>query len=192
MSVTVKVATPFVPVVALDGETTALPVKPVSVTFLPGTTVPPESLSVTVIVDCVDPSSATVLGEALTVEALAEAAPWNTTVVVPRTMPPSVVSVAVYVTDSAVVSFTVNVTEPLVVVDGLVVITELPALAVRATWVLDVTSVFVASFKVTVIVEVVVPSFGTLDNDAATVECTGLGTELPKTTATVCVMPVAV
>ena len=71
MSLTVKVTTPFVSEGPLAAEIVELPPFLASVTVLPLTRLLFESLSVTVIVDVVDPSATTEVGLALTVELVA-------------------------------------------------------------------------------------------------------------------------
>ena len=115
----------------LTAEIVELPAPAVSVTVLPETAVPPESFSVTLMVDVVLPSAATLVGAAETVDWVAltvgGAAAVNVTAAVCVTSTESVVSCAVYVTVSAVASFTVNVATPEpFVVPPTVEIVELP------------------------------------------------------------------
>jgi hypothetical protein len=99
----------------------------------------------------------------------------NVTVAVDgATVTPSVVSVAVYVTASPVESFTVKEACPLpFVVPLTVVIVELPLPAASVT-VLPLTRLLLASFSVTVIVEVEEPSAFTVVGLAVTVEFAAL------------------
>ena len=87
----------------------------------------------------------------------------------------SVVSVAVYVIGpSATVSFTVKVATPLALLTAeIIVITELPVAALKLT-VLPGTGLPAPFFKVTVMVEVLMPSAGTDVGLALTVESVGL------------------
>src|SRR2546426_252192 len=75
VSFTVKLAWPFVSVVPLTVVIVELPLPAVSDTALPLTGLLLISLSVTVIVDVVDPSAGTDVGLALTVEGAASTAP---------------------------------------------------------------------------------------------------------------------
>src|SRR5579859_109765 len=99
----------------------------------------------------------------------------------------SVVSVAVYVTDSGVPSFTVKVATPLALVTALAgVMVELPEPAASVT-VIPETAFGVAapSFSVTVMVDVVVLSAGTEIGLAETVELAAL----PRVTVRVAEAP---
>jgi hypothetical protein len=104
----------------------------------------------------------------------------------------SVVSVALYVTVWAVLSFTVKVTTPLAF-EGpdAAEMTELPAPWPRVT-VLPETGLPLASFKVTVTVEVDVPFALTVPGDAETVETLAETGPPWKVTLAVCVTAVDV
>ena len=94
----------------------------------------------------------------------------NVTAAVCVTVTLSVESVAVYVTASALVLFTVNVASPLLfVVPDTVVIVELPVPCASVT-VLSLTGLPFVSFNVTVMVDVAVPFASTEEEEAATVE----------------------
>src|SRR2546425_3779275 len=75
VSFTVNVAWPFASVVPLTVVIVELPLPAASDTVLPLTAVPTLSLSVTVMVDVVEPSAATDVGLALTVDVLALTGP---------------------------------------------------------------------------------------------------------------------
>jgi hypothetical protein len=173
---TVNVTTPFV---ELGPEAALMVGDPgpelfASVTVLPETGLLFASFRVTVIVEVVEPSAVTDPGDAVTVDCAAETAPAvKVTVAVCVTVTESVVSVAVKISTPAVVDFTVNVTTPLNELDpeaGLMVGDPGPELFASVT-VLPETGLLFASFRVTVIVEVVEPSAVTDPGNAVTVDC---------------------
>jgi hypothetical protein len=138
-------------------------------TVLPLTGLPFASRSVTVMVDVATPSATTVVGLAVTVDALADTAPavkvtkavWVTVIV-------SVVSVPVSVAVPAVVERTVPVVCPFASV-GVVGCVTVPSVAARLT-VFPLTGLLFASRSVTVIVDVVIPSATTVAGLAVTVD----------------------
>ena len=105
------------------------------------------------------------------------------TVAVWVTVTESVVSVAVYVTASAVASLTVKVTTPLALEgpDALEIV-ELPPAWPRVT-VLPATGLLLRSFSVTVTVEVATPLSRTLVGLAETVDCAAVGVPVKITFA---------
>lgn len=174
VDLTVKVATPEPSVVADAGAITGLPGPEVlaSVTVLPEIAALLESFTITVIVEVVEPSAATEVGEADTVELAAlTAAERKVTVAVCVTVTLSVVSVAVKTGEPAVEDFTVNVTtpEPLETPEAAEIVSAAPRLDASVT-VLPGTAALVASFSVTVTVDSVTPSLATVVGLATTVE----------------------
>jgi len=172
--VTVKVTTPA----ALDepeaAEITGLPTPEVCarVTVLPLTGLPLTSCKVTVMVEAMLPSATTDAGEALRVDWAAVTGPINVTLAVWVTMMESELSVAVKTSVAAVVDFTVKVTTPeaLEVPDAAEIV-GLPEPEVFASvTVLPETGLPCASARVTVMVEVVVPSAATEPGEAFTVD----------------------
>jgi hypothetical protein len=142
------------------------------VTVLPATGLLLVSRKVIVIVDVATPSAVTVVGLATTVDALADTAPAvNVTAAVCVTVIASVVSVAVSVLVPAVVDRTVPVVCPLASVGaaGWTRVSVAPRDDVRLT-VLSLTGLLLASRKVIVIVDVVVPSATTDVGLATTVD----------------------
>jgi len=145
-----------------------------SVTVLPDTGLLWASFNVTVIVEVVLPSAATVVGEAATADCAAVTAPAvNVTVAVCVTVTVSVVSVAWKTSAAAVVDATVKVAWPEAsVVPDVVAMVGVPEPEVLASvTVLPETGWLLASFNVTVIVEVVLPSAVTDEGEAATADC---------------------
>ena len=144
-----------------------------SVTVFPDTGLLFPSFNVTVTVDVVVPSAVTELGDALTVDCAAVGVPAvNVTVAVCVTVTVSVVSVAVNTNAPATVDFTVNVTTPdasLAPEALLIVGVPVPDVLASATVFPD-TALLFASFKVTVTVDVVVPSAVTELGDALNVD----------------------
>ena len=134
MSVTSNVAWPEVLVtVPVDGDMCDEPLKAASATVIPGTGLPLWSSSVTVIVDCVEPSAGTEDGLACTLDWLTCGIPAvKVTSTVWATVMLSVESVATSVSDSAVVSYTENEIWPSPVVDVICVPPELTAGITRA------------------------------------------------------------
>jgi len=132
------------------------------------------SFRVTVIVEVVEPSAGTEVGEAATVDCAAVTAPAvKVTVAVWVICTESVTSVAVKTSAPAFVDVTVNVTTPeeeLGPEAALIVAVPGPDVCAKVT-VLPETGLLNASFRVTVIVEVVEPSAGTEIGEAATVDC---------------------
>jgi hypothetical protein len=142
------------------------------VTVLPATGLLLVSRSVTVSVDVATPSAVTVVGLATTVEVVADTAPAvNVTAAVWVTTMESVVSVAVSVLGPAVVDRTVPVVCPaaLVTAAGCTIVSVAPRDDAKVT-VLPLTGLLLASRKVIVIVDVVVPSATTDVGLATTVE----------------------
>ena len=141
---------------------------------MPDTGLPLASFRVTVIVEMATPLAMTEVGDALTVDCAADTGPAaNATVAVWLMVIESVVSVAVKTSAPAVVDFTVKVTTPeaLLAPEGaLMVGVPGPEVFARLT-VLPATGLPLASFRVTVIVEVVLPSAMTEVGDALTVDC---------------------
>src|SRR5438477_788768 len=133
------------------------------------------SLSVTVIVEVATPSAASHVAVALTVDVPALTGPTvKFTVAVWVTVTESVVSVAVYVTDSTTVSFTVKLACPLASVAALAgEIVELPGPCASVT-VLPLTGLSFTSLCVIVIVDVQVPFAITDVGLALTMECAAL------------------
>src|SRR3954468_341917 len=124
-----------------------------------------------VMVEVVTPSAVTEPGAADTADCAAVTGPTvNVTAAVCVTVTESVVSVAVYVVDSATVSLTVNVATPeaFVVPETVVIVEEPPDFA--SVTVLPGTGCDWASFSVTVTVEVVTPLAVTDAGDAVTVD----------------------
>jgi hypothetical protein len=182
----VKLAWPFTPVVPATVVIVELPLPAVNETAFPLTGFPLASFSVTVIVEVLEPSAGTELGLAATVDRLAlTAVATKLTVAVWITVTESVVSLAVKVTDSATESFTANLACPFApVVPATVVIVELPLPAVNET-AFPLTGFPLASFRVTVIEEVLEPSAGTELGLAATVDWLALTVFDTKVTAAV-------
>jgi hypothetical protein len=155
-------------------------------TVLPATGLLFASRKVTVIVEVATPSAVTVVGLAVTVEAVADTAPavkvtdavWVTVIV-------SVVSVAVIVLVPAVVDRTVPVVWPLASV-GVVGCVIVPSVAARLT-VFPLTGLLFASRSVTVTVDVATPSAATLAGLAVTLEALADTAPAVKVTAAVCV-----
>jgi len=148
------------------------------VTVLPETGLVNASFRVTVIVEVVEPSAGTEVGEAVTVDCAAATTPAATkvTVAVWVICRESVVSVAVKTSAPVVVDFTVNVTTPEEELgpDAALMVGEPgPDVCARVT-VLPETGLPYASFRVTVIVEVVEPSADTEAGEAVTVDCAAL------------------
>src|SRR6478609_9068358 len=173
---TVKVTTPEV-LLAPDGALIVGVPGPdvfVRLTVLPDTGLPLASFRVTVIVEMATPLAMTEVGDALTVDCAADTGPAvKVTVAVCVMVIESVVSVAVKTSAPAVVDFTVKVTTPeaLLLPEGaLMVGAPGPEVFARLT-VLPDTGLPLASFRVTVIVEVVLPSAMTEVGDALTVDC---------------------
>src|SRR6478609_9056100 len=173
---TVKVTTPEV-LLAPDGALIVGVPGPdvfVRLTVLPDTGLPLASFRVTVIVEMATPLATTDAGDALTVDCAADTGPAvKVTVAVWVMVIESVVSVAVKTSAPAVVDFTVKVTTPeaLLLPEGaLIVGAPGPEVFARLT-VLPDTGLPLASFRVTVIVEVVLPSAMTEVGDALTVDC---------------------
>jgi hypothetical protein len=170
---TVKVATPELSVVA---ETTVMvsvaPRLEESETNFPLTPFEFTSLRVTVIVEVETPSSVTDIGEAETVDwaALTEPAA-KVTVAVWVIVTESVASVAVKLGAPEVDDFIVKVATPeaFVVPETVVMVSVAPRLELNVT-VLPETTFEFASFKVTVMVEVVLPSAAILVGEATTVD----------------------
>jgi hypothetical protein len=80
VSVTVNVTTPLAFEVPDAAEITELPEPAASVTALPDTGLPLASFNVTVMVEVVDPFAVTLVGEAETVETVADTGPpWKVT-----------------------------------------------------------------------------------------------------------------
>ena len=130
------------------------------------------SFKVTVIVEVVTPLAVTKLGEAITVEfAALVVVVENVTVAVWATTTLSVVSVAVKTGVPAVEDFTVKVTTPAEVEtpEAAEIVSVAPRLEASVT-VLLATALLLASFRVTVMVDVATPSFATVAGLAATVE----------------------
>jgi predicted transglutaminase-like cysteine proteinase len=159
------------------------------------------SFNVTVIVEVVLPSAVTDVGEAATADCAAVTGPTvNVTVAVAVTVTLSEVSVAVKTSAAAVVDFTVKVALPeLSVVPCVVVMVGLPEPEVLASvTVLPDTGLLLASFNVTVIVEVVLPFAVTDVGVADTVDCAAVTgptvnvTVAVAVTVTVSVVSVAV
>jgi len=144
-----------------------------NVTVFPDTGFPLASFSVTVIVEVVEPSATTDVGNAVTVDRPASpGVVVKFTVAVCVTVTLSVVSVAVKTSVPSVVDFTVNVTTPdasLRPDAALIVGVPGPLVCASAT-VFPATGLPFASFNVTVIVEVAVPSATTDVGDAVTVD----------------------
>jgi hypothetical protein len=134
----------------------------------------PASKAVTVIVEMVEPSAVTpVLGLAVAIELTALTAPTvKVTVAVCVIVTLSVVSVAVKTGEPAVVDFAVKVTTPeeLELPEAAEIVSAAPRLEASVT-VLPETGLPLASFSVTVIVEVVAPSAATVFGVADTVDC---------------------
>jgi len=100
------------------------------------------------------------------------------------------VSVAVKTSAPVVVDFTVKVTTPdeeLVPDAGLMVAVPAPDVCARVT-VLPETGLLYASFRVTVIVEVVEPSAGTVVGEAVTADCAAVTAPAVKVTVAVWVI----
>jgi hypothetical protein len=175
---TVKVTTPE----ALEDPeaaeiVSAVPRLEASVTVLPETGALPRVKSVTVIVDVVTPLAVTEVGDAVTVEVVGSGAPTaKFTVAVCATTTLSVVSVAVKTAESTVVDFAVKVTTPFVpeVPEAGKIVSVAPRLEASVT-VLPETGRLLESFKVTVMVAVLIPSLATVIGMAATVELVALG-----------------
>src|SRR4051795_6561159 len=138
-------------------------------------------------VEVVTPSAVTEPGAADTADCAAVTGPTvNVTAAVCVTVTESVVSVAVYVVDSATVSLTVKVAtpEPFVVPETVVIVEEPPDFA--SVTVLPETTFELTSRSVTVIVELVELSAATLAGEAETVDCAAVGVPAVKVTAAVC------
>jgi hypothetical protein len=145
------------------------------VTALPLTGLLLVSRSVTVSVEVATPSAVTVVGLAVTVDAVADTAPAvKVTDAVWVTVMLSVVSVAVSVLGPAVVDRTVPVVWPaaLVTAAGCTMVSVAPREDARVT-VFPLTGLLFVSRRVMVIVDVVVPSATTVVGAAATVEMVG-------------------
>ena len=174
---TAKVTTPLVLETPVVGEMVSggVPRLETSETVLPWTAVPLASFKVTVIVEVPLPLAVTVLGSAATVELAALSAPASkVTVAVEGEMTRllSLTSVAVKMAGPEVEDFTLKVTTP-TLEEGPeaaeIVSTPSARLEVKVT-VLPATGLLLASLKMTVMVEVVVPSLATVVGAATTVE----------------------
>ena len=185
VELTVKVTTPA-PLEAPEAAdiVSIVPRFEASVTVLPETAALLRVNRVTVRVDVVVPLAVTEVGEAVTVELAGWGAPTaKSTVAFCVTTTLSVV--AVKAGEPAVVDFTVNVTTPFVpdLPEAAEIVSVAPRLEARVT-VLPGTGLLLASFKVTVMVEVLTPSLATVTGLATTVELVALGTmvlALPNT-----------
>src|SRR4051794_25650005 len=137
-------------------------------------------------VEVVTPSAVTEPGAADTADCAAVTGPTvNVTAAVCVTVTESVVSVAVYVVDSATVSLTVKVAtpEPFVVPETVVIVEEPPDFA--SVTVFPAIRCDCASLRVTVMVEVVTPS-AVIDAGAAlTVDCAAVTGPAVKETVAV-------
>jgi hypothetical protein len=143
-----------------------------SVTVLPETALPPAAFKVTVIVEVAVPSAKIEVGEAATVDWAALTAPAEkSTVAVWVTITLSSVSVAVKTGVPAVVEVTVKVTTPktLESPEAAEIVSVAPRLEASVTVLPDM-GLLLASSKVTVIVEVVMPSHAMVRGLATTVE----------------------
>ena len=177
VELTAKVTTPLVLETPEVGEMVSggVPRLETSDTVLPWTAVPLASFKVTVIVEVSLPLAVTELGSTATVELAALTAPASkVTVAVDGEMTRllSLTSVAVKVAEPDVEDFTLKVTTP-EPEEGPeaaeIVSTPSARLEARVT-VLPATGLLLASRKVTVMVEVVVPSLATVVGKATTVE----------------------
>jgi hypothetical protein len=159
-----------------------------SVTVFPETALEFASYKVTVIVDVVVPSEAIEVGLATTVDWAAATEPTlKVTEAVWVTVIESVVSVAVNVALPAWVDFVVNVATPLpFVVPETVTIVLVTPVDARVTVLLE-TGLEFASFNVTVIVDVVVPSAVIEVGLATTVDWAAVTAPAVKVTEAVCV-----
>jgi len=170
---TVKVTTPDESEAPEAAEiVSAAPRLEASVTVLPETPRLLTFFKVTVMVDVEMPLAVTVVGEAATVElAPLVAVVAKATLTVWLTTTLSVVSVAVKTGVPVVADFTLNVTTPVSLEgpEAAEMVSVAPRLEANVT-VLPATGLLVASFKVTVMVEVVTPSLATVVGLAATVE----------------------
>jgi hypothetical protein len=187
---TVPVVCPFASVTAAGWvSVSAAPREDVRLTVLPLTGLLFASRSVIVMVDVATPSAATAPGLAVTVDALAETAPAvNVTDAVCATVTVSVVSVAVIVLVPAVVERTVPVVCPaaFVTAAGWTTVSIAPREEASVT-VLPLTGLPLPSRKVTVIVEIAVPSAVTVVGLAVTVDTVGDTAPTVNVTAAVCV-----
>jgi hypothetical protein len=183
VELTVKAATPEALVV--EGEPvmdTPVAGAAVNVTDLPATPFEFASLRVTVIVEVEVPSAIEVDGEEVTVEIAGETTPGvKVTVVVGVIEIESVVSTALKATAADLVDLTVNIAlPPTLVVAGLPpIVTPVEGVALKVTFLLE-TALPLASLRVTVTVEVVVPSATTVGGDetiVVTVGDTAVGTK---------------
>ena len=176
--VTVKVTTPE----ALeDPEATEIvsvaPRLEASVTVLPETGALVRVNRVSVMVDVEVPLAVTEVSDALSVEWVESGAPAaKVTVAVCAITIPSVVSVAVKMAEPAVVDFTVKETTPVVseMPDAGNIVSVAPRFDVSVT-VLPAARLLLESFKVTVMVAVLIPSLPTVMGMAATVELVAPG-----------------
>jgi hypothetical protein len=160
----------------------------VRATVLPETGLLFMSSRVTVTVEVVEPSATSEVGERVTLEALTFTAPTvKVTAAVAVTVTESVVSIPVKVAIPAKVDFAVKATTPEafeVVPATAVMLSDPPLLEVSET-VLPWTRLSFTSFKVTVMVEVVLPSAATEEGEAATREWSALTAPGVKVTAAV-------
>ena len=187
VSVTVKLAwpEPFV-----TPETVVIVEEPpdlASVTVLPATGFDCASRSVTVTVELVEPSAVTEAGAAETLDWAAVTGPAaKLTDAVWLTVTESVVSVAVYVVDSATVSVTVNVAtpEPLLTPETVAISDEPPDFV--SVTALPGTGLPFASRSVAVRVEADVPSAVTAAGAAVSVDWPALAEPAEKVTDAVC------
>jgi len=173
VEVTVKVTTPEASLAPEAAEIVSVASRlDASVTVRPSTGLLPASFKVTVIVELVTPSAATEIGDADTVELAAlTASDAKVTVAVCVIVTLSVVSVAVKTGEPTVEDFTVKVTTPERLEDPEAgVIVSVASRLEASETVLPGTATLAASFKVTVTVDVVTPSFATFAGLAVTVE----------------------
>ena len=168
----------------------AAPRDDVRLTALPLTGLLFASRKVTVIVEVAIPSAATVAGLAVTVDAVADTAPAvNVTDAVCVTVIVSVVSVAVTVLVPAVADRIVPVVCPFasVTIAGCVSVSAAPRDDVRLT-VFPLTRLLFASRKVTVIVEVAIPSAATVAGLVVTVDAVADTAPAVNVTLAACVI----
>lgn len=183
---TVKVTTPELLDAPEVAETVSVgPRLDASVTVLPATGLLLASFRVTAMVEVVEPSAGMEDGEGDTVDCASLTAPAvNVTVAVGVTVTLSVVSVAVNTSAPAVMDLTVKVATPeLSVVPWVVLTVGIPGPEVWAK-VTDLpgTPLLLASFRVTVTVEVVEPSATTDADEGVTMDCAAVTAPAVKVT----------